>query len=454
MVRKRAAIALLLLASATAAADATQRERLLRELSAETEVERREAAARLENDAELTDAEVRGALAAAGGRAKALLLRVAGIRSMKGLVPEVLTLLSSDDPLVVDAAASALVSLGDDAVAAGRAALAKSSAPEAVAARAHLEALAARHAVEEAVVKRWRRKAGNYEGRFKDVAQLGWPVQPVLLAMLLDVPVEDRFLSLPETKDADQIERAQREALAAVVRSNRRGYRTFDPLPLHIEIDDLFDLAMQALKDVADLRLVGDLLETVSKSLEQYDDDRGPRLRPVERHTYEAIDIILFQRGRPERLERLEAKRRRDVQRQRGWGARAEQQEQLVHELKQHGEVLHQLRRFDEAARRWGEAIEISRKLGGTPSATDRYNLACAWSRQSAVTEDAAERASLRQRALQQLDLSLDRERSGAAEDLTREWVEEDGDLEALHADPRFGEIIRRRFEVAPKPGR
>jgi tetratricopeptide (TPR) repeat protein len=233
--------------------------------------------------------------------------------------------------------------------------------------------------------------------------------------------------------------------------SSRRGYRTFDPLPASIESEELFTIAAQALKDVADLDLMGDILEYVAGELERVDDQLGPRLRRFEEFYCREIDIALAARGRPERLERL-ARRQEDrldfirkyVARARGDVA-AEQDTltRLNSALGDFGQVLHQLRRYDDAARCFAEALAIDRRIGGKAgklSAISGYNRACALACGGRIDE-----------AFVQLDRSLDRDASAGGEDLTREWVTEDGDLRNLRDDPRWADLVKRRFD-APSP--
>jgi tetratricopeptide (TPR) repeat protein len=434
-------------AAAFADGAASPHEPLFRDLAAETEAVRDDACARLERSDDLSDVEVRAALAAASRRAKPLLLRVAAARGMKSLVPEMTEALASQDPLVSDAAVRGLVSFGDDAVAAGRAALSSSKDADAAAVLVHLDALAAQRAVEREVLARWRRKGGSYEGRYAEVAKLGWPVQPVLLAMLLDIPLTDRDIVIPPTKDPGEELVTKALTLRRLASSSRRGYRTFDPLPTSIESEELFTIAAQALKDVADLDLMGDILEYVAMELERVDDAMGPRLRRFEEFYYREIDTALAARGRPERLERLAAKLddridfiRKYVARARGDVA-AEQDAlaRLNSELGAFGQVLHQLRRFDDAAKCFEEALAIDRRVGGKGgklSAISGYNRACALACGGHVDE-----------AFRQLDRSLDRDVSAGGEDLTREWVTEDGDLRALRDDPRWADLVKRRFD-------
>jgi tetratricopeptide (TPR) repeat protein len=436
-------------AAAYAEGGAASREPLFRALGSETLADRTEAARSLEKADGLTEDEVRAALAAAPRLAKPHVLRLAAARRMKGLVPDIVACLAAQDPVVTDAAARALVSLGDDAASAGIRSLAASTDPDAQTVRTHLTALAARRMVERDVVGQWRRKGGTYEGRFKVLAKYGWPVQPILLAMLLDVPVCDHQIVLPETDDQLVLDTAKADALADIERSDRRGYRTFEPLPVYVEQEELFDLAQQALRDVADLEFMGDILERVSENLEDVDELRGWRLRPWEEGFYRDIDIALYWRGRPDRLERYAEKRCERVQTTLSWLERAEevgkgadQRQQIRIALDEYASALHQLGRYDDAAACFKEANRYYRKDQGKDSAITGYNRAC-----------ALNRAGHRDEALRQLDQALDRDRSSGAEDLTKEWVTEDGDLATLHDDPRFREIIRKRFDEPDADG-
>jgi tetratricopeptide (TPR) repeat protein len=440
------ATGLVLVCAAPALADgaAASREQWFRELGAEALAQRDDAARSLEKDDGLTEADVRAVLRTAPRLARPHLLRLAAVRGMKGLVPDIAALLCAEDPLVTDAAARALVSLGDDAAAAGIASLAGAADPDAAAVRTHLTALAAQHMIEREVVGKWRRKGGTYSGRFNVLAKYGWPVQPVLLAMLLDVPICDHQIVLPDTDDKEVLDAAKREALADIERSDRRGYRTFDPLPVKIEQEELYELAVQALKDVADLDLMGDILERTSENLEAVDELHGWRLRPWEEGFYRDIDVVLSERGRPERLLRFTARCRERVENQMAWLSRAEevgkgadQKQQISQALQDYASALHQLHRYDDAAACFAQVIRFGREQGKEP-AIPGYNRACALNRGGRKDE-----------ALRQLDRALDRERSAGAEDLTKDWVTEDGDLESLHDDPRFQAIIKRRFDDA-----
>jgi tetratricopeptide (TPR) repeat protein len=446
----RIATGLLILWTASAFADgaAASHERLFRELGAEAVADRDEAARSLEKADELTEAEVRAALRSAPRVAKPHLLRLAAARGMKGLVPDIVASLRAEDPAVTDAAARALVSLGDDAAATGILAMAGAKGDAAASVRTHLVALTSQHMVERAVIGKWRRKGGTYEHRFDDLVKYGWPVQPVLLAMLLDVPLSDHDVVLPQTDDPDVLLAAKWAALGDIERSSRRGYRTFEPVPVQIERDELFDLAVQAMKDVADLELVGDILEHVSENLETVDELHGWRLRRFEESYYRDIDVALYARGRPERLERFTDRCREQVENAMAWltradevGRGAEQRQLLSQALQDYASALHQLHKYDEAAACFAQIIRLTREQGnekGKDPAIAGYNRACALNRGGRKDE-----------ALRQLDRALDRDRSVGWEDLTKDWVTEDGDLESLHSDPRFQAIIKRRFDEA-----
>jgi tetratricopeptide (TPR) repeat protein len=439
MVRRAFALVVVLSAALPAAAEgpAPAHERLLRDLSSETAAVREDARRRLERADGLTEDEVRAALRDSDARGQVQLLRLATARRMSGLLAEIAPLATSEDPRVADGAIRALVSLGDEAVAAGRKALAD---PAAAASRTHLEALAAQRSVERVVLAKWRRKGGQYEGRYSDLAKLGWPVQPILLAMLLDVPLEDRHVVLPETSEPAELLHMKREALQEVAASVRRGYKTFEPLPPQIEPDDLFDLAYQAMKDVADIDLVGDILESVSARLQEVDDMFGFRLRRWEQGFYKDIDEVLFARGRPERLRETEVKLRSRAAPFRHWiengeSMRVEELEAASYQISQHASVLHQMREYEKAANSFSLVIQIGRMLGGKDPAIDGYNRACSLAKLG--RKDAA---------IAQLERALDRTISSGTEDLTSEWVLEDGDLASLHGDPRFKAIVRKHF--------
>jgi tetratricopeptide (TPR) repeat protein len=260
--------------------------------------------------------------------------------------------------------------------------------------------------------------------------------------MLLDVPLEDQFVVVPATgdEDADRVQRSN--ALRDLAQSRRRGYRTFDPLPPTIDPDaDMFDLAQQALSDVADLSLMQEVLEDTHQDLLSADRAAGWRPRPFEKHFAQDIEIILASRGAPERLEKRRADLdgecrmlRRHAERRDPEDA-AEAYQFLVTKLSELAGALHQLQRYEEAARRYEEVIGIVRKLTSQEPAIGGYNRACALAR-----------AGQRDKAIAQLARALDPEISSGTEDLTREWVMEDGDLLVLHSDPQFEAIMKRRF--------
>jgi tetratricopeptide (TPR) repeat protein len=263
----------------------------------------------------------------------------------------------------------------------------------------------------------------------------------VLLAMLLDVPLTDQHIVLPETLDPAALDAAKLVALIDIATSNRRGYRTFDPLPVHIEQEELFFLAAQALKDVADIELVGDILESIAGELEDVHDRARWRLRPWEQSFYQEIDVVLFARGRGRRLELTAKKMKGDVDFAKRWvdrgesDRRAEGMRQLSVSLSDYAGVLHQLGRYDEAARCYVEVVQIGRELTGKDPAITGYNRACALAKGGRKDE-----------AILQLARALDRGLSAGSEDLTQEWVTEDGDLRSLHDDPRFTALIKRHF--------
>ena len=438
-------LVLALAASALADGSASPREALLRSLEDETAAVREDACRALERSAELTETEVRAALASAGRRTKPYLLRVAASRGLAGLVPEAVAALSSEDPVVIDAAVRALVRFGDEAVASGLKSLATSKDEGARSAASHLRALTAQRTVERQVIAGWRRKSGQYLGRYDGLAKLGWPVQPVLLAMLLDVPLSDRHLDVATLEDPDAQRAVQRVALIDLANSTRRGYRTFEPLPPHIQEDELFDLAAQALKDVADLDLMGDILDAVASALAMKHESAGFRLRQWEKGYYEEIDTILFNRGRPERLlndaaEAESVARTSGAWLERAGGARrAEQLHILSSDLSDWAGLVHQLREYDKAASIWTEVIRIGRELSDKDPAIAGYNRACALARGGRMDE-----------AMNQLARALDRSISSGTEDLTREWVSEDGDLIPLHDDPRWAALMKRHFGDEP----
>lgn len=439
--RRVLASALLVCAIACAAAadgPRSPREALLGALSDDSEAVREDASRALASVEGLTEDEVRAALRTANWRAKPLLLRVAAARGMTGLQPEIVAALQSEDLLVADAAVRALVTLGDESVAAGLAALSDPARPSV---RSHLVALQAQASVERALVARWRRKDGTYTGRYAELAKFGWDAQPVLLAMLLDVPLSDHHVAVPDAGPPEARHAAKRAALESIFLSNRRGYTTFEPLPHHIPSDDLFYIAAQALRDVADLDLMGDILDATAEQLRRADDEAGWRLRRPEEAMYHEIYFVLFARGRTERLLDLNAELAGRVEQSRAWLRRgnARQREdlkrQLSYALSDHASVLHQIGAYDQAAEAFAEIIAIAREQTEKDPAIAGYNRACALARGGRTDE-----------AIVQLARSLDPQVSSGTGDLTREWVTEDGDLQSLHEDPRFAEIIKKRF--------
>lgn len=436
----------LLLAAGTARAegDPVERTRLLRELASEAEVVRERAAARLESSEGLAADDVARALRAAPPRAQPGILRLAAARKMQDLVPQIAAAAAGPDAMTAQAALRALVTLGGDAVAAGRAALAGAEDLDAVQRRGrtrHLDALDAQKRVEHEVLSRWRRKGGSYRGRYAALADLGWEVQPVLLAMLLDIPLEDQFLVVPTTGDADADRTHRQIALRELARSTRRGYRTFDPLPTTIESDELFDLAWQALADVADMALVGEILEEVHAELLHSHRSAGWRARQWEDAFAFDLEVVLAARGAPERLEERRREVEREVQlaRLRTRRPEGESASDAWHfystRLSELAGVLHQLGRFDESAKRYEEVLRIGRMLTGKESAIAGYNRACALARGGRVDD-----------AIAALARALDPEIASGSEDLTHEWVTEDADLASLRDDPRFEVVLRARF--------
>ena len=93
--------------------------------------------------------------------------------------------------------------------------------------------------------------------------------------------------------------------------------------------------------------------------------------------------------------------------------------------------VLHLMERYDDAAQSYADAIDASRQLGGKAPPIPSYNRACALA--CAGRDDEA---------LKALDTAL----SMGVDDLTREWVAEDGDLRSLHDKPEFKRILKKYF--------
>lgn len=420
--------------------------RLLAELSSEVAAVREQAAQRLDGLDSLGTQQIVAAIRESGPRARPLLFGLAASRGVVEAVPDLAAGAAGADSLCAEAAIRALVTLGDDAVAAGRDALAAAQ-PETLSERErdarlrHLQALDVQNRVEREVLKRWRRKGGTYSGRYAALAQFGWDAQPVLLAMLLDVPLEDQFVVVPPTGDeeTDVVERMA--AISRIASSRRRGYRTFQPLPTTIDVDELFDLAQQALADVADLRVMGDVLRDTHDSLIAA--DRRVRWRPrrPEDAFAQDIEVILARRGDATPLEERRAACELEVrQTKRLLGRRdpedaAEYFQMYNVRLGDLAVVLQHLQLWDLAAERYAEMIGIVKRLTGKEPAITGYNRACALACGGRIDE-----------AIAQLGRSLDPEISSGTEDLTREWVCEDGDLDAIRSDPRYAKIVLKRF--------
>jgi tetratricopeptide (TPR) repeat protein len=410
---------------------------LLRRLDAEALAAREAAFERLFRAETVTPDVVRRALASAGTRARPLLLELSARRGLGTLVPEVVEASLDDDPITVEAALRALVLLGPDAVAKGLTAL-RANHAEHRAARAavRLLALARQREVELALTSKWRRKAGSYRGRYSELEGRGWYVQAVLMAMLLDVPLEDRFVVVDDEDDKRKGPFAARDAIRQINESTRRGYRTFEPLPPHILDDDLFEMAQQALRDVADMDLVGDVLEMVASDLLRAHDRAPFQLRPFEKHFAEEIASVLYVRGRKRLLEAEEQRLLLSINSLRKRlgrpGAADWALPEWVREANELAATLHAMERFEEAAKWFQQVNEGKKRLGGEASAIVAYNRACSLAL-AGKSDDA----------LAQLDAAL----ALGTSDLTREWVTEDGDLRSLHADPRFEAILVKHFE-------
>ncbi len=304
---------------------------------------------------------------------------------------------------------------------------------------ARLRALHAQATIERELLARWMRKGGNYDGRFAKLSEHGWPVQPVLLAMLLDVPLEDRFVVLPETESEVLRVVQKMEALDALAESPRRGYRTFIALPVEVDEEEMFDLAAQALADVADIDVMGDILDQLAQTLDRADAKAGWQLRPAERGYAEALEEILANHGRPERLKWRIERLAMEARSQKQWADRAgprHQSDALQHyatDLNRLARAVYRLRQWDRAAAIYAEAMEIVKRIAGRPAPVTAYNRACALSMGGRTKE-----------ALDQLDAALAIQESES--DLTRDWVEEDGDLRSLRNDPRWPVILERHF--------
>lgn len=415
-------------------------ERLVAELSSESASVREHAAGRLAALADLDAGLLAEALRTAPARARPQILLVAAQRGAAAVIPAAAELAAARDAVSAEAALRTLVSLGPDGVAAAEAALAD-AADGGVSARTrsarllHLRALDAQRRVERDVLSRWRRKGGSYRGRYAPLAAHGWDAQPVLLAMLLDVPLEDHLVVVPPSGDADLDAARRMSALSEIASSRRRGYRTFDALPATIDQDELFELANQALADVADLELMGDVLEGVHAGLAAAADTGFFVLRPFEDGFANDIECILAARGRPALLDERRRRLQADLQRSRRLLPTPEARQFVAQKIDRVAAVLHQLGRYAEAAARYEEASDIVEEMTGRVPSVTAYNRACALARDGRKED-----------ALEILAKALDPERSSGSEDLTREWVTEDGDLASLHDDPRFAKIVEARF--------
>ncbi len=432
-----------------AASETASRAELLRSAADESATVRERATTALELADGLSAAEIGEALRTAPPRALPGLVRVAASRGFTELAPRIVEIAAGKDAVAAEAAMRALVRLGKDAVGLGTAALTKAGVataaadaiPAAVAEsrRVHLRCLEAQRRVEREIVSRWRRKGGSYRGRFAAVAKEGPEVQVVLVAMLLDIPLEDQYVA-PAMSESPIVRKMAIERLAV---SQRRGYQTFDPLPPAIEPDSLFSFATQALADVGDLETIGDVLRSVHDDLADVDATADFRARPFEQRFAEDVAWVLSARGDPERLEghlaAAESRTRRAKARIRGFAATPEDAaDEFQYYCDKLGEVagfLHQLGRFDDAAAKYSEIVGIRKRIMGKEPATDNYNLACAFARGGKLDE-----------AVEALARALDPEISIGFQDLTREWVLEDGDLAALREDPRFVAAVRKRF--------
>ena len=374
------------------------------ELGSDIQRVRERAVRRLRTRGELDPDALRAGLRRLPSDGRALLLDVVGTRGVAELVPDTARALLDPDPVVWGAAARALVRLGDDAVergarlldgprvgagedgAAGGSAAAAAGLSEAQVALRHrrVRALRVQRVVESELMGRWMRKGGRYDGRFAVLGRHGWDAQPVLLAMLLDVPLEDRFVVLPELPEGPGLRLAQLDALVAVASSPRRGYRTFEELPLEVDEEELFQLATQALTDVADIELMGDLLDHVAEILMRAHERAGWQLRPVEKGYAEAIEEILAARGRPERLERRVRELELSARRLKTWAdrasamRRADMLQRYTTELADLAHAQYRMRRYDDAAATYAESIEITASIAGTPSPVTVYNRSCA----------------------------------------------------------------------------
>ncbi len=411
----------------------------LDDLGSEAALVREQAFRHLLDAKELEAAAVRVAFVQAPEEARPLLLELIASRLMTDLTPLVVDAVVGADPETAEAAVRTLVTLGDASVEHGRLRLASATktAPHLVPRATRLEALTTQAAVERDILARWRRKGGSYEGRFDALETHGWASQPVLLAMLLDVPLEDRFVVLPQGLSKLRLLISRIRALRDLASSQRRGYQTFRPLPVGIDHEDLFELSAQALLDVGDMDLMGDTLEELAIRLNRADARAGFQLRPVERHMAEAMEEILAVNGRPELLKFRATELRSRADASRRWAERspperaAQAKQWYATDLRRLAGVLHRLRDFEGAETTYRLSIDVSQEIGGDAPAVAIYNLACALARGGKPDE-----------ALVQLDISLKTDIS----DLTREWVAEDGDLRSLHDDERFAKILDRYF--------
>lgn len=385
--------------------------------------------------------ELRARLREGSTSARVAVARLLGERGATEAAEELVEAALAGDEELADASVRALVRAGDEAVELLRKRL--TDEPSSVFVARRLELLVAQRKVETAVLSRWQRKMGSYAGQFSDLAELGWPVQPILLAMLLDVPLEDRFVVLPETDDPGERAAAEVGAVLAIRFSPRRGYRTFDPLPVEVEAEDLFRLAVLALGDVADVDVLGPILEDVARSLQAHDDSMGFRVRPFERYFAESIEQLLSQRGRHDLLDRrIQDLRRRERSArlwagQRGGRRNGDSLSLWATTLRDLASALHRRRHYDAAAEAYQQAVDISVELTGEVPAIDGYNRACALACGGRIDE-----------ALEQLEAALET----STDDLPYEWVTEDGDLRSLHGEPEFDRILRRFYGTGLPP--
>jgi tetratricopeptide (TPR) repeat protein len=429
-------------AASAASERADRHAMLLRAVGDESAMVRERAAAALEAADGLTAAEIGAALAAAPGRAVPGLVRVAAARGFTDLAPRIAEIAAGRDAVAAEAALRSLVRLGRAPIDAGLRELSKPGAVAADARRTRLRCLEAQRRVEREIVSRWRRKGGSYRGRFTAIEKEGPEVQVVLVAMLLDIPLEDQFVA-GAMSDHPALRKLAVERLAD---SQRRGYQTFEPLPPTIEANSLFSFATQALADVADLATVGDVLRNIHDDLIEVDIATTRvrfNARPLERRSAEDVAWVLSSRGDPERLEghlrRAEslADSLRAQLRMRAATpeTNADGFQDYCYRLSEVAGFLHQLGRYDDAVARWAEIVAARTRIMGKEPATDNYNLACALARAGRTAE-----------AVEALARALDPEVSTGFDDLTREWVTEDGDLASLRDEPGFIAAVKKRF--------